>query len=233
MTEQEFDNLIREVLLLAAEKRLAETPDWQGELSPKYRRRFKQMLANPKEYAKRRQETPWKKLRRYAAAAVLLLAMAGGSFFWPQLQIIAGNLAISLFDGYNGYTFVYRVAQNNSVLPEIEIGYIPEGYTLCEQNINEIKKHAVWYYVNNKGDFLSIGADINESGLGNYFDNEHHSQQYVTLANRQQALLLKGEDDSWQNILLWTTEKDDIVFMVSGKIPAKELMKIAENIILK
>ena len=53
MSEKKTDDCMREALLMAAAQRFAETPDWQGENSPKYQRRFKRMLADPFEYVKR------------------------------------------------------------------------------------------------------------------------------------------------------------------------------------
>lgn len=233
MTEQEFDNLIREALLLAAEKRLAETPDWQGELSPKYRRRFKRMLANPKQYAKRWQEKPWQKLRRYASAAAVLLAIGGSAFLCvPQLQIIASNLFSEKHEGYNSYNFIYRTTKEDLILSEIDIGYIPESYKLCDEH-NYFNKTKSWDYINENGDYLFIHSYVNESGFENYIDNEHHTQEYIMLTNGQQAILLKGENEYYGNILLWTNEQGNIALMVSGKIPPEELMKIAINITLK
>ena len=70
----EFDRVLSEALA----DYYAETPDWQGVLSLKYRWRFKRMLANPFEYVKHWQERPLLKLRRYTLTAMVLLAIAGG-----------------------------------------------------------------------------------------------------------------------------------------------------------
>lgn len=235
MSEKKTDDCMREALLMAAAQRFAETPDWQGENSPKYQRRFKRMLADPFEYVKRRQEKPGQKLRRYAAAAVVLLAFAGSSFFCiPQLRVIATNLFTEWYDGYNRYRFAYQLPQSEKiVLPEIEIAYIPEGYEFKEYFINEKGNHAVWEYVNADGEFLSVYLDINDESLNVLIDNEHHKQQYNLLNNGRQAILLIGDDASRRNSVLWTECDGEIALNVSGKFSATELMKIANNINVK
>ena len=66
-----------------------------------------------------------------------------------------------------------------------------------------------------------------------YHDNDYHKQQYTALNNGQQAFLLKGKDEYYGNILIWTECDDKIVFRINGKLSAKELINIANNIIIK
>lgn len=227
----EFDRVLSEALA----DYYAETPDWQGVLSLKYRWRFKRMLANPFEYVKHWQERPLLKLRRYTLTAMVLLAIAGGVLFGvPQLRVIATNLFTEWHEGYNSYHFAfYALKDEKLILPEIEIAYIPEGYELDYSDINATKTHAVWDYVNADGEFLTIYADVNDVKFNIYHDNDYQEQQYTVLNNGQQAILLKGRDEYYGNILIWTQCDDKIVLSVSGNLSAKELINIASNIIIK
>ena len=56
ISDEEFETLLRDALV----DYVGETPDYPGELSPKYQRRFKRMLADPAGYVKRRQHRPWR-----------------------------------------------------------------------------------------------------------------------------------------------------------------------------
>ena len=227
----EFDRVLSEALA----DYYAETPDWQGVLSLKYRWRFKRMLANPFEYVKHWQERPLLKLRRYTLTAMVLLAIAGGVLFGvPQLRVIATNLFTEWHEGYNSYHFgFYALKDEKLILPKIEITYIPEGYELDYSDINGAKTHAVWKYINNDGKILTIYADVNDVNFKIYHDNDYHKLQYTALNNGQQAILLKGRDEYYGNILIWTQCDDKIVLSVSGNLSAKELINIASNIIIK
>lgn len=227
----EFDRVLSEALA----DYYAETPDWQGVLPFKYRWRFKRMLANPFEYVKHWQERPLLKLRRYTLTAVVLFAIAGGVLFGvPQLRVVATNLFIEWHEGYNSYHFAfYALKDEKLILPKIEITYIPEGYELDYFDINGTKTHAVWKYINTDGEILKIYADVNNLNFNIYHDNDYHKLQYAALNNGQQAFLLKGKDEHYGNILIWTMCDDKIVLNVGGNLSAQELTDIANNIIIK
>lgn len=175
------------------------------------------------------------KLRRYTLTAMVLLAIAGGVLFGvPQLRVIATNLFTEWHEGYNSYHFgFYALKDEKLILPKIEITYIPEGYELDYSDINGAKTHAVWKYINNDGKILTIYADVNDVNFKIYHDNDYHKLQYTALNNGQQAFLLKGKDEYYGNILIWTKCDDKIVFRINGKLSAKELINIANNIIIK
>lgn len=227
----EFDRVLSEALA----DYYAETPDWQGVLSLKYRWRFKRMLANPFEYVKHWQERPLLKLRRYTLTAMVLLAIAGGVLFGvPQLRVIATNLFTEWHEGYNSYHFAfYALKDEKLILPEIEIAYIPEGYELDYSDINGAKTHAVWKYINTDKEFLIIYADVNDVNSKMYYDNEYHEQQRIALNNGRQAIFLVRDNENRRNGLLWTECDGNIALRINGKLSAKELINIANNIIIK
>ena len=227
----EFDRVLSEALA----DYYAETPDWQGILSLKYRWRFKRMLANPFEYVKHWQERPLLKLRRYTLTAMVLFAIAGGVLFGvPQLRVVATNLFTEWHEGYNSYHFAfYALKDEKLILPKIEITYIPEGYELDYFDINGAKTHAVWRYINTDGKILTIYADVNDANFKMYYDNEYHKQQRIALSNGRQAIFLVRDKENRRNSLLWTEFDDNIALSINGDLSAKELIKIANDILIK
>ena len=201
ISDDEFESILRDALV----DYVGETPDYPGELSPKYQRRFKRMLADPAGYVKRRQHRPW----RYAIAAVVVLAIGAVAFCSPQMQKLEEN-----------------------VLPEIEIGYVPEGYTLEYSKTNEAETRKVWQYENVGGNILKIYADINKNNLSRYIDNEYHDKQYTVLNNGKQVILLFG-DEKRANSLIWTDFDDSVALIINGKVSEEELTEIANAIEIK
>lgn len=225
ISDDEFESLLRDALV----DYVGETPDYPGELSPKYQRRFKRMLADPAGYVKRRQHKPW----RYVIAAVVVLAIGAVAFCSPQTRVIADNMFTGLHGGYNSYRFAVPLQKlEENVLPEIEIGYIPEGYTLEYSKTNEAETRKVWQYENVGGNILTVLVSLNDSNLNRYIDNEYHDKQYTVLNNGKQVILLFG-DEKRANSLIWTDFDDSVALIINGKVSEEELTEIANAIEIK
>lgn len=150
------------------------------------------------------------------------------------MRVVATNLFIEWHEGYNSYYFAfYALKDEKLILPEIEIAHIPEGYELDYFDINGAKTHAVWKYINTDKEFLIIYADVNDVNSKMYYDNEYHEQQHIALNNGRQAIFLVRDKENRRNALLWTELDGNIALRINGKLSAKELINIANNIIIK
>ena len=225
ISDDEFESILRDALV----DYVGETPDYPGELSPKYQRRFKRMLADPVGYVKRRQHRPW----HYVIAALVVLTVGAVAFCAPQTRVIADNMFTGLHGGFNSYRFAFPLQkQGEIVLPEIEIGYVPEGYTLEYSNEDEAGTRTVWQYENSNEEVLTVSVSLNNNSSV-YNDSEYHAKKYIALNSGKQATLLLNADKNRRNIMFWTESNDKIALKILANLPEEELIKIANNIEFK
>lgn len=224
MTEREFDDLLREALVAAAAGRYESAADSEMIVTAPYQRRFAKMLRDPYGYAGR-----YGRIGRYAMTAVITLAVLGATIFAiPQTRAIAINILTQWHEKYVSFIF-----SNNALpqeLPEITIGYIPEGYELDFENYNEDMGHKLFVYKDSAGNILDISIYSAYRDIKFDLDNEHREILNLTLDDGSEALYLKAVDDGWPSNLLWRSKDNKLVLCIGGNLSDEELLKIAAGI---
>ena len=229
MKEREFDDLLREALVAAAAGRYESAADSEMIVTAPYQRRFARMLRDPHGYARRYREGWGGRIGRYAMTAVITLAVLGATIFAiPQTRAIAINILSQWHEKYVSFIFSSNALPQE--LPEITIGYIPEGYKLVSQNNDEDKTRTFYVYVNSENEALYIDVIAVSGKYKTNYDNEHRTIHYITLDNGLDALYLEGDSIEWLNALIWSSADSKLVFEVVGRLSKEELLKIAAGI---
>ncbi len=117
----------------------------------------------------------------------------------------------------------YKVTENNknTVVGEIKVGYIPEGFGFDEGI--DMGKSKTNKYVNENGDFFTIIKSSSEGEMN--FDTENFVSEEITV-DGQKYIYCKGNIDV--DNIIWI--KNDYVYQVSASFVKEELIKIAKNV---
>lgn len=147
--------------------------------------------------------------------AAVLFALLLTAFVIPSSrEFIIDNLGI--------YSTYQLTEENlNSVNGEIEIGYIPEGFELIDENVSV--KLIINTYMSTNGQVFSIHKY--SSSIEVDFDTELGKSETIIINDI--AFTVFTDENSFSNII-WT--EYDHIYKVEGNLTKDELLKIAESV---
>lgn len=198
MTDREFDLLLRSALLELNREELEEAAHLDPvEPSPRYLRWRMKFLTDPFRYGKKHTCPLWRKVLRVALSAVLVMVLTFGAVlavYPPARQWVA-----RWFETYTSFTFpgtssAYRTPDG------LCVGYLPEGFELVEEDINELRGILTFVSLSNSEE-IHLSYSPKEIAMFN-IDNEHQTYSEVLLSNGNAATLFDGGTDE-ASFLIW------------------------------
>lgn len=191
-----------------------------------------------------------------AVLAVLLLAVAAGTFsLSPPAR--AGIMQIFRQQGmsvesYGAYDkLVFSQPQSQAVLPEINVGYLPEGWGLAAEKPGEDGRSLRLLFLPNlsaagSADWsaaafdqqLEIRAAVAEEGLEICLQNRGFVIREAAI-NGCPARIYEAEAAGAGNVgsassyIMWLAADGRVFFMVDGALSVEELMAVAESIVIE
>ena len=232
MNEQRLEYLLHDALIMAAAERYEAIPDREPAFGKKYQKKFAKMLKAPFDYARKCQRTLGQQVRRLALVAVLVLAvLTAGIFAVPQTRSIAIDLIRQWFSDH--ITFTFSESVDGLVLPKYEITYLPAGYELFFEDDTTPELNTVLQYENANKDVLRIDIFVAGEYFSTSIDTEHCDIYDVKLENGIRAQMFEAFDPDWPSNLVWTSKEGKLFFLIHGKLPPEELLKIANGIVLE
>jgi len=220
-----FEKLLTAALYRAAELDCKDMPS-DEELeqtvrpSQSFQRRMKAMLRNPNKYLQNQRRPIYLRALRSVAAAVIALTVLIGAAVAVSPTVraaVIGLVRIWLVDRVEYETPL------NVKNPEWTIGYIPEGFEVIDEVVNELKS----FYVYENSDGIPIMIII--SSGKQIVDNEH-SVYYQITVNGYSADVYESNDPQYPNMLVIYEDKTGMLITIISEISLSELTKIGENI---
>ena len=162
-------------------------------------------------------------VRRVAIIAMTVLAVVfGGLMLHPEIRAGVSHIVVQQFEKFN----LFHHDENGEVkhyltVDDVIIGYIPEGFELTNEIVNETRR--TYCYVKGENDFilsivLSAWTDV---GVDNEHDYEiryiNHREFHISYDNKTQSGAIVIPDET-------------VTITISGNIAKDELVRIAENI---
>lgn len=223
------DALIAMIVTEAEERELSELPDIEAmneEFHPS--ERFQRKMAALLRKAERR--STYKKAKATAKRVFLAMAVSVSVLFCCLLPAKAVREAVvtTLIEWHDKFVSVIFSSEGSTAqgsLPNISLGYIPEGFTE-EVSTNDGERYYAYFSGPDNASYFVNVIPI-EKSQAFYSDNEH-TTYYSLEFDSQQALW--GVHDDGTNMLIWNSR--ELSFVVSGRLDLSEIMKIAENISL-
>lgn len=161
-------------------------------------------------------------MKRVVMAAGIAALMFTGVFAASEtVRINAMNLIVEIFEDNTDFRFVSSPAAS---VPQVSVGWVPDGYTLKDQGFNSKN---VWYqYQKTEDESLYINYTVT-TGAGIGIDTEDAEVEYVNI-NDGQAMLVKKEDELQ---LVWTTNNNAAFIGIIGTgVESKDLIKVANEL---
>lgn len=147
--------------------------------------------------------------------AAILCALLMSAFVFPSSR----ESIVNSFDEFS--IFKLTKDNNNYVINDIEVGYMPKGYMFESSRFEG--KMLLNRYVNNEGELFTIMK--HSSSITLEYNSEYKISNEIII-NKTKYIYYEG--DSEVNDIIWT--KNDYVYRISGKFSYNELLTIAQSI---
>lgn len=227
--EEIFDAVLQRVFCDYTDEQIASYPDC-AELSKKYPLPKKEKRA----FDRAAEETKYNKslVRVYLSrAAVIFLCIitlaAGVMLSSSQVRAAVKNVFVEWFDRYARFSFVSTDTSVNDFesIEDVEIGYVPDEYELIGTDgiDGEI---AYIYSLNNSNDYMYM-VEVFENGAVELFPDNNYSEYTKLQINGRDAWIIYDNDNGSGTLILVGAK---ISVSISGYLPKKELIKIAESL---
>lgn len=161
---------------------------------------------------------------RYAAgwAAALLLTFC--ILRMPNMIDACGNVT----DWFEEHVMFHFREQGRSVaLPEYELGYVPEGYTLTDSFHSENSG-----YLQYSADDQIITLLYGHTSAHFNVDTENKEYEEIETNNGIAAYYFTSNAGS-EGTIVWLSDDEQVCFTLTGNLPKEELLRIQENIFEK
>ena len=161
--------------------------------------------------------------RRAAIIAITALAVVfGGLMLQPDIRAGVSHIVVQQFEKFNLFQHDENGKAKQFVsLDDVSIDYLPEGYELEWEMVDETRRS--YYYINENHDLLIsvLYSELSDISLDNEHDYEikyiNQREMHVSYDNLTQsgAIIIPGEI---------------ITISIAGNISKEEMLAVAQNI---
>lgn len=222
------DALIAMLMLEAEARELAQLPnieevDVEFHPSEEFERQMEKLIQQEKQKER-------KKERRKAVKRCLISVSATLSLFFvimSPVKAVQNAVVNTLIEWKDKFMTVIFSSEGVPAiaLPQIELQYIPEGFTLT-MPVNEKQNTYFANYTDRSGRECTIRISIIDT-LQSYMIDSEYTSYYSIVSDTEQFVWGTLKDES--NILLW--EEDGLSFQISGNLDLSEMLKIYRGIV--
>lgn len=226
LNEDLFEAVLQRAFCDYTDEQLTSYPDCEAlakeyPLSKKEKRAFDQ--------ATKKQKYKKSLVRVYLsrAAVIFLCIIALGACVMktsPTVRAAVKNVIVEWFDKYTNFSFVATDTGSGDFenVEDVKIGYIPDGYELI--NTDESSISITYVYSSNNTDFL---IDIFENEVSELFPDNERSKYSIIQINGHESWIIYDEENISGTLILIGSK---VSVSISGSLPKKEFIKIAECI---
>lgn len=234
MTEQELDRLLRKILLDAVALDEEEQTREEIPFSPsaRHRRQIRAMLSNPLRWARQRAVPVWKQVLRRVAIILLILSISFAGMLIASPTLRASMLQWITEWGGDSISFRYTEEMEALVLPDFQIGELPEGYAENMERSSLGPTSVIRIYENADGGLISLSYFYMRHGTLSSFSTEHFTVIPTTVFGFDGYFFLADEPDKKLNTLVWFDTELDIMFTIDAMLGMEDIVHMAESIFL-
>lgn len=226
------DALISLVVTEAEERELAAMPSLK-EMNAQFHpsEQFQQKMERLLKKAQRKEEWKhiWKPTKKVLVAFTSVVTVL--AFALLPVKAVQDAVVDTLIQWRDGFmSIIYSVEGENPPLnlpAQIELNYIPDGYTLISEENSEYDRY-IAEFVAGEDEWCTVRVVAIDSSQEIGVDNEF-TTYYNLEFNGHNAIWGIREDSS--NTLLW--EEDGLAFTIYGNADIAEILKLAEGITIE
>ena len=229
MTEREFDQLARRLMLDAARLEYGEMLEERPEhtFSHDFERRMKKMLRRG------RHPVLYRTLR--AAACLLLALLLSGCTVLavsPAAREVFVGWVREIHDTYFIYKF-FGDEEREPVSKEdilYQPTYVPAGYRIEHRSVSPAGIVTIWYIDDQTGKFVTFDYFPDTSSPVLQITWEDEVIYKKVLVNGKSADLYLDSEEGRANIIVWGDGKNGVAFKLFGVFSEEELIRMAESV---
>ena len=231
-------NLTEEMLRQAAqevtEEWLCRIPEKPHTFSRRFRRRMRPLLANPVGYVRSAARPLWRKVLRAAACVVLACALALGTLraVSPETYAAVVRWVAEWYETHVVYYFRGESAEESEEesLPLYAITALPEGYEETGEPL-ETQDYRGIYYQNAQGEEIYFTCECMPQGSAQGIFLDDITIKEVSIGDCSGKLYL-SQNPAQSNMLIWTDEKNGLLFSIDAFAEESVLLHMAESVSL-
>lgn len=231
MTENDLDNLIREVLMDSIKLEWAEELNSVPsiELSKKFRKQMKAMLTDPFLWSRKKTNPIWRKAVNRVASIFITILVGFGSVMIASPTVRAAVFAWvrEWYDTHIEYQYKGKSIQ--TAMPQYQITDLPDGYSEAERL--ELSGYISVTYKNKESKTLYLDYAYIQEGIVSSFEIGNNDITDISV-NKGQGQLFLSQDSNQSNSITWIDGEKNIQFTIDGYFDETELLYMAENISL-
>lgn len=206
-------SILEEICLLSSEQWVDSFPEEipKHKFSKKHNEKMKELF---EEKSKINTYRSSKNTIRFLLIAAILLSITITAFAFPKSR----EFVTSRFSNHSEY----NITEGGEVkkVKSLEVNYIPEGFEKTEESKS---KYSYYYNYENSEMNFSVDKSVISGTIG--YDTEKYEDKIIEI-NGVEAIYFKPDDDLGGIIF----NNGDYIFIISGNIGEKELVKIAQNV---
>lgn len=170
----------------------------------------------------------FKVVQRIAVAVLVVVITTACAFAaFPEVRAGILNTIVKTFEDHTEFEFSSMdISGNQPSGFAIEIGWIPEGFSLTDQGEDQL---SAWQRYTDKDDeqkTIYVSEDA-LSGQSLAVDTEDADVEQIEIQGHEGTIITKEE---WTCILYTVPEKSMVLHIQSEFIPVSDIIKVAENI---
>lgn len=225
-SEEEFENYIRELLLLANSPEALGLTEEPVPTSPKFQKWEKKLLADPFGYARKALRPTWRKVLNVAACVVLAVTVAFGGLMAvnPEARAWVSRIVTEWYEDHVRFSFR---EDKNGDLGVWEPSYLPTGFKEISVDDDPDLREVV--FQNAEGE--SIIFEYCKVGDGNWIGINNEKTDYDTIElDGKTGYILRAAGIGQPSQLLWFDEDNRVAFLVMAYVSTEELTSIASSV---
>ena len=210
----EADHAIRDSLPAPA--------DCKHEFSPLFQRKMRRTFRKAK-------HPIIYKLPKYAACFVLAVALASGIWLTVDAEARAAFFAWvrAQYGTFVEYRFIGDSPQTDDQFKQYELTYLPEGFS--EVNSMEADGNDVVVCQDISGNMILFSYSQGDDAISLFVESNSSEIQTVWIKNTEAEFYLSNDLDG-ANVLIWKSEKDNIVFCITANLSKSTMIELAESV---
>lgn len=177
---------------------------------------------------KGRRAHSFRRFARSAAAVLLMALMVAGIWLAFDGEARAEFLRWIRNEYENGIVYKFFARREEKMLPDVEVGWLPEGYAESVRKISS--DHGYILFIDDNGERLVLYYRYMYSATSYSITCDNNVVREEVFVNGEIADFYLDKGKESQNLLFWSNDNWGIKFNLDAALDKEVMIKIAENI---
>lgn len=168
------------------------------------------------------------KLPKYVACFILAVTISSGTWLTVDAEARATFFAWvrEQYEAFVEYRFIGEAPQENTIV-EYELTWLPEGFSF--QKKQDLDGGTYLTYTDDSGRRIIFSCLQGDDAASLFVTSDYAETRSVQIGNIH-ADVYQANEEASSNILVWTSEEDDLAFYIIADLSEDTMIKLAEGV---